>query len=198
MAKYFVYITTETERTVPYYNTLDEAIEKYNATEMKTLEDCVFLGYEEGDDICFDVVHKFFKDNILINDYLNHKGYESMVKEITDKLVIRYQWTLDILGGALIDWSTAFAPCNAKEMYVDWNEAYLYTLKNDTMIGVGWVKPTRETCDKYGWNYPKTASYVSMLNVTVFDDNGYPHEIDMDPRAYLQLLKKKVSIRKEN
>lgn len=193
MANYYVYISTETEKGCPKFNNLDDAIKKFKETPMKTFRDNVFLGYEESPTICFDVIHKFFNDNILINDYLNHEGLEDMVKEIEEKLIIRYQWTPDILGGALIDWCTAFAPCNSKEMKIKWNEVYLFTLKNNTLMGIGWVKPTRETFDNYGWNYPKTASYVSMMNVTVVDDNGYPHEVDMDPRAYLQMLGKKFS-----
>ena len=79
----------------------------------------------------------------------------------------------------------------------EWNEVYLSTYADNQMNTVGWVKPTRETYNKYGWNYPVTASYISMMNVDVVDDRGVVHSVDIDPRVYLQLLGKKVSIAKD-
>lgn len=206
MSKYFVYTNTETERDCPYFTSLDEAIRLYNATEMNKFRDNVCLGVSSDrvtpkEGFCFDVVHKFFDENILINDYLNHEEEEAKeaVERIKDKLSFRYQWTPDILNGALINYESSFASYNGELKGDEWNEAYVSTLNYSEMIVTGWVKPTSETYDNYGWNYPDTASYISIMNVPVYDNRGCRHDVDIDPRVYLQLLGKKVSInRKEN
>lgn len=200
--KYFVYIGTGTERGCPRYDSLDDALRKYNETEMKDMTDSVFLGIEgytqQNGSYCFDILHKFFSDNILINDYLNHEEIESVMKsvqEIVSKTYIRYQWTGDILNGVLIDYEMPFVKYEGKEIETEWNETYLSTYTDGEMEIVGWVKPTRETYDKYGWNYPGTASYITLMNVVMYDDKGQRHDVDVDPRVYLQLLGKRVSVK---
>lgn len=200
--KYFVYIGTGTERGCPRYDSLDDALRKYNETEMKDMTDSVFLGIEgytqQNGSYCFDILHKFFSDNILINDYLNHEEIESVMKsvqEIVSKTYIRYQWTGDILNGVLIDYEMPFVKYEGKEIETEWNETYLSTYTDGEMEIVGWVKPTRETYDKYGWNYPGTASYITLMNVVMYDERGHRHDVDVDPRVYLQLLGKRVSVK---
>lgn len=203
MSKYFVFIETQSERACPYFDSLDEAVAKYNSVEMKVLRDNVCLGIQ-SDNItttsgyCFDVIHKFFNANILINDYLNHDEDEiaGIVEQIRNKLPIRYQYTSDILDGVLIDYFNHYSPYSG-EVKKEWNEVYLYTYKDEQMTTIGWVKPTRETYDSYGWNYPVTASYISIINVDVIDDNGVVHSIDINPGAYLQMIGKKISIIEE-
>lgn len=195
MGRYYVFVSTDTERSCPKFESLEDAVAKYQATKMNTLRDSVFLGYEENPQVCFDIVHKFFKDNVLINDYLNRDDH-SMVVPVIDALDIAYQFTHEILGGVLIDYNTRFSSYSG-EAKKEWNEVYLSTYAENQMNTVGWVKPTRETLDRYGWNWPKTASYISMMNVPVYDSHGYKHDVDIDPRAYLQMLGKKVSIAKE-
>ena len=200
--KYFVYIGTGSERGCPRYDSLDEALRKYSETEMTEMSDSVFLGiegYSEPDgSYCFDVLHKFFDDNILINDYLNHKETKSImeiVQRIISKMFIRYQWTGDILNGALIDYEMPFTKYVGKEINSEWNEVYLCTYADGEMNIVGWVTPSRDTFNKYGWNYPRTASYISLMNVAMYDDKGQRHDVDVDPRVYLQLLGKRVSVK---
>lgn len=200
--KYFVYIGTENERGCPKYDSLDEALQKYNETEMKTMNDSVFLGIEGDSEVdgyyCFDIVHKFFEDNILINDYLNHKEAEDIMEiaqGIIDKLFIRYQWTYDILNGVLIDYGTPFLKYEGREIETEWNEAFVETYADGKMNSVGWVKPTKDSYNRYSWNYPKTASYISLMNVAMYDEKGYKHDVDVDPREYLRLLRKRVSIK---
>ncbi len=200
MGNYYVYIQTDNERGCPKFDDIDSAVEKYNATKMEVLGDCVFLGYENGKDLCFDILHKFFEENVLINDYLNHDDKEAkdVVKLITNRVQVKYQFTSDILGGTLIDYAVPIAPyTSGVKMDEKWNELNVSTYKDGNMNIIGWVKPTNETLDKYGWQYTKVASYVSMMNVPFYDENGIRHDADVDPRIYLQRLGKKVSVRKE-
>ena len=200
--KYFVYIGAESERGCPKYDSLDEALRKYNETKMTEMSDSVYLGIEGNSEhdgyYCFDVLHKFFNDNILINDYLNHTEAKDIMKvaqEIINSLFIRYQWVSDILNGVLIDYDSPFVGYQEKEINAEWNEAYLSTYADGEMNIVGWVEPNRETYNKYSWNYPKTASYISMMNIGMYDDKGYRYDVDVDPRVYLQLLGKRVSVK---
>lgn len=194
--EYFVYVRTTNELSCPNFSTLNEAIEKYKATPMETLKDDVCLGVQDGDSFCFDIVHKFFNENILINDYLNHPErkdeLDEILKDINSQLFIKYQFTSDIMGGALIDYNTGFVPYDSMKVEEKWNEAHISTYR-DGMEIVGWVKPNRDTWNQYGWCYQKTASYVSRMNVPVYDERGHRHDVDMDPRAYLSSIGKKVS-----
>lgn len=196
MGEYYVYTNTSKYIGCPKFDKVDDAIKKYLDTEMHSMTDNVFLGYESGRDLCFDIVHMFFNESVLINDYLNHDEEEVRiaVDNVKRKLFMRYQWTHEIMDGVLIDYEGGFAPCMGTAKGEFWNEAYVHTLVDNKMETVGWIKPTRENFNKYGWAYPKIASYVSMMNVPVYDDQGYRHDVDIDPRAYLQLVGKKVSI----
>ena len=205
MIEYFVCINTHDAIGCPRFDTLDEALEKYHATEMKDFHDLVALGIEADPmKCCFDILHKFYNENILINDYMNHTSDEfgkdvlRIVHEVMEKETIKYQYTTDILHGALIDYQSPVALMESKRTEEKWNEIYIETLKDNELVNVGWIQPTRETLDNYGWNYPKTCSYISLMNVSVYDKNGYKHDVDIDPRVYLSLINKKVSIRKEN
>ena len=202
--KYFVYILTGDERACLKYDLLRDALEKYGKTEMKKMHDNVFLGIEGDDEkdgyYCFDVVHKFFDDNILINDYLSHKnakGIMDTVNEIINNMFIKYQWVAEITNGVLIDYESPFVDYEGKEIDPEWNEAHLSTYKDGEINIVGWVKPTGETINKYGWNFPLTASYIDLMNVTMYDERGRKHEIDIDPRVYLKLCGKRVSIKND-
>ncbi len=200
MGNYYVYIQTENERECPKFDSLDDAIEKYRSTKMRTLSDCVYLGYENSIDLCFDIIHKFFDDNVLINDYLSHdsKEVEDVVNQITDRLLVRYQFTSSILGGVLIDYATPIIQYTSGiKMDEHWNELNVATFEEGNMNIIGWVKPTRETVETYGWSYPTVASYVSMMNVPFYDENGTRHDADVDPRVYLQRLGNRISVRKE-
>ena len=200
--KYFVFVDTSELRECPKFDKLEEAIEKYNSVEKKTLRDVVTLGIQSdyitpSEGFCFDVIHKFLDDehNILINDYLNHTESEisEAVKQIISQLTVRFQFTNDILNGALIDYGTSFAP-ETGNVNKEWNDAFIYTYKDQLLISAGWQPHTRATYDSYGWSYPKIASYVKFVNVTVTDESGIEHDRDLDPRAYLQVIGKKISV----
>lgn len=206
--KYFVYIETKmTGHHCPYFETLEEAMELYNETQMKSFSNNIFLGIASNtvtpsSGYCFDVLHKFFDDQILINDYLNYVDkypeIKETVKEIISKYFIRYQFTPWIVGGALIDYASPFAISLSDRKIEDkWNEIYISSLKRTTLMVVGWRKNNWRTYDAYGWNWPKRCAYVDMMNVTAYDKNGHPHEVDVDPRDYLLALGKKISISKE-
>ena len=197
MGNYYIYTNTKKEIGCPKFDDVDSAIKKYLETEMESMTDNVFLGYESGKDICFDIVHKFFEDNVLINDYLNHDEEEVAVAvdNVKRKLFMRYQWTYDILDGMLIDYESDFAPYHGELKGKEWNEIHVGTWVDNKMEIHGWQKPTRETYNKYSWQYPKVASYVDMMNVPIYDERGSKHDVDIDPRVYLQLLGKKVSVK---
>ena len=200
--KYFVYIWTETKGECPYVDSLDEAVRLYEQAKMNTYRDTVCLGISSdvvgiNSGYCFDVLHKFFDDNILIRDYLNHSDIPEIVvavKEILSRFFVKYQYTNDLLGGALIDYQSMFARNFDGHEYKEINEMYLSTLKDNKLVTVGWVEPTRENYEKYSWAWPNTASYVGIINVKVIDKRGYPHNVDVDPRDYLLALGKRVSV----
>lgn len=204
MNEFYIYTNTHEMRGCPRFDNLDDALEEYYETQMNEFKDNVFLGIEgtldNGERYCFDVLHKFFKENILINDYLNHPCREilGIVHGIIEKNIIKYQYTTDILGGVLIDFQSPVALIESKRTEEKWNEIYVSTLKDNELVNKGWVKPTRETFELYGWSWPKICSYISLINATVYDARGYAHDVDMDPRVYLSLINKKVSIRKGN
>lgn len=204
MSNYYVYIGTENEKSCPKFNSLDDALAKYNATEMNNLRDSVFLGMEEYDSehYCFDVLHKFYKDNVLINDYTFHDSTDVLrkVHEIMEMVDIKYQFTSEILGGVLIDYASPVDLMESKRTEEKWNEAFIETLVNDQLKSVGWVKPSRETQNNYGWQWPVHCSYIPLINVSVYDARGYKHDVDMDPRTYLALCNKRISLpyRKED
>ena len=193
--KYYIYIKKKNEKhECLYFDSLSEAMKRYKATEMKSLDESVFLGIQSEDisptsGMCFDVLHKFFGEHILINDYLNHdcKEVRSEVKKILNKIVVKYQFTSNLLGGVLIpfyeDWS---GHRNDMIMKKEWCEAYVLTCENNEMVYKGWQPYGKETQDKYGWQYPNIASIVIRLNVICVDDNGVNHEIDADPREFLR------------
>ena len=203
--KYFVYVDiTNISHACPYFDKLKDAMKFYSKIKMTSFTDSVFLGIASdvvgmNSGYCFDVLHRFFDDEILINDYLyytdKYPEIEHAVKEIISKYCIRYQFASQILDGALIDYYSPFARnLENKEGAMVWNEAYLSVLKGTKMETVGWRKNTSRTFDAYSWNWPKKCSYVKLLNVTVYDERGYEHQIDVDPRDYLLMLGKRVSI----
>ena len=204
MNEFYIYTNTHDLIGCPRFDNLDDALAKYNATKMEEFTDSVFLGIEGtlpgGERYCFDILHKFFKENILINDYMNHPHIDILriVHDVMEKTTIKYQYTTDILGGVLIDYQSPVALMETRRTEEKWNEVYVFTLEDSEMETIGWKEPTRETYELYGWNYPKTCSYISLMNVTVYDARGYAHDVDMDPRVYLSLINKKVSIRKVN
>lgn len=201
--KYFVFISTEKERECPHFDSLEEAIEKYNDVPMSNLKDSVFLGIESNsaspfdtDYVCFDVLHKFFEDNVLINDYLNHQqdSILEIVKEIINKTNIKYQFCSDVLEGVLIPFASDWVHENSEEeMKYEWNQLYLETFKEGNMFSVGWQPYTRETYENYGWNYPHTASYVGLMNVSYIDKSRVIHDRDVDIREYLAYHGKKFT-----
>lgn len=205
--KYFVLISIENERECAYYDSLTEAIERYKATPMHKLKDNVFLGIEskekspmDKDFMCFDVLHKFFEDNVLIDDYKNHleEGVLEIVKQIVNEFYIKYQYSYDLLKGVLIPYASDYVHSTLEEtMDEKWNEAYITTLKNNDMVAVGWQPPTRETLDKYGWFYPNNASYIDRINVRYTDSSGAIHDRDVDVREYLAYHGKRFTDCKE-
>ncbi len=201
--KYYVFIETGAKHTCPYFDTLEQAMELYNETEMTKFRDNVFLGISSDnvtptEGYCFDVLHKFFDENILINVYLNHTDTpEAMkkVKEIIQKFDIRYQLVHDILNAVLIDYKMPFAKSLVgHEVKEKWNEIYVSTLEGNQFINTGWVEYSSKDIDNYTYDWPNGCSYVGLMNVTVIDSCGYPHMVDVDPRDYLLALGKKVSI----
>ncbi len=205
--RYFVYIDMGNEkRACPYFDTLEEAMELYNKNKVTSFKDSLFLGIASdvvtmNSGYCFDVLHRFFDDEVLINDYLHYTEpeIEYAVKEIINKYNVHYQFVSHILNGVLIDYDSCF-PRELVNMKLDekWNEVYLSTLKKDKMENVGWRKNTNRTFDTYAWNWPKKCSYVKLMNVTAYDEQGYEHQIDVDPRDYLLALGKKVSVPERN
>lgn len=205
--RYFTFIETESVRhACPYFDNLEDAMELYNKHQMKSFRDNVFLGIA-SDEIgmnsgyCFDILHKFYHDHILINDYMFYEDYpetKEAVEKVLGQFFVRYQFTPNILDGALIDYASPFArSLTDKQIEEKWNEIHLEVLKNNKLETVGWRKPIRRTFDAYSWNWPKRTSYVGLMNVTAIDKSGHKHEIDVDPRDYLLALGKKVSIPKE-
>ncbi len=200
--EYYVYISTEERRACPHFKELKDALECFKENEMKKMRDNVFLGIEgtAQDTIeffSFDVVHKMFGDNCLINDYMNHESEEitNAVNAIIDSLPIKYQFTSDILGGALIDFASAFATVDSDEILPVWTEAYIQTIKDGEINVAGWHCNDRRTWNLYSWQYPEVYPYVSLLNVTVTKDS-IDHYMDMDPRIYLKANGKKVTLPK--
>lgn len=199
MGNYFVYLNTDIERACPKFDSIEDAIREYNSMEMQKLSDCVFLGYEEGKNICFDVIHKFYGGNVLINDYLNHNkdSVKKAVKEIKDRMCIRFQWTPDIIHGCLIEYASAPAPCiidgELKDSTI--NEVHVSSTVDNELEVKGWL--SLGEAEKYCWQYPEVASYVSMINVPVYDNKGRRHDMDIDPASYLRKLEKRVSFPNE-
>lgn len=198
--EYYVYIKTDENRSCPHFKELKEAIECFNENKMKKMNDDIFLGIEgttsdTKEFFSFDVIHKMFGDNCLINDYINHESKEiaDVVDSIIDALTIKYQFTSDILGGSLIDYSSPFVNSEAGTVHSDWNEVHVQTIKDGEISIAGWQDNNLETKEKYGWQYPEVYSYISAVNVTVTKD-GQEHYIDMDPRQYLKACGKKFSI----
>ena len=192
MRKLSYYVYTNTDCT--HYDSLDEAIEKYNSIEMKELRDSVFLGVESDDisptgGICFDVVHKFFDTNIVINDWLNHKDDADViekVKEIICRIPCRYQFVSDLLNGVLISFSEPWVQSYANETMADeWSEAYISVYTDNGFASVGWKENNWNTIGNYQWQYPTVASYIHQLNVKFTDESGMIHDRDIDPREYL-------------
>lgn len=204
--KYYVFIQKEKHECL-YYFSLNEALEKYNSIEMNDLRDCIFLGIESNsenpldkDFVCFDVLHKFFKDNILINDYMNHQREDvfAVVKEIINNCSIKYQYSSDILNGALIPYSSDFVhQINNDEMKYQWNQVYIETYDKGDMCSVGWQPYTKETYENYGWSYPNIASFVQYINVSCTDKSGVIHDRDIDIREYLAYHGKRFTDCKE-
>ncbi len=197
---YYVYIRTEENRSCPHFKELKEAIECFNENKMKKMNDDVFLGIEgitsdTKEFFSFDVIHKMFNDNCLINDYMNHESKEitDVVASIIHVLTIKYQFTSDILGGALIAYSSPFVNSESGDVHFDWNEVHVQTIKDGEISIAGWQDNSLETKEKYGWQYPEMYSYISAMNVTVIKD-GQEHYVDMDPRQYLNACGKKISI----
>lgn len=192
MRKLSYYVYTNTDCT--HYDNLEEAIEKYNSVEMKELKDSVFLGIESDDitptsGVCFDVIHKFFGENILINDWRNHMDEDDVVekvKEIISKFLIKYQFTYDLLNGVLIPYAEPWVKFSMNEtMDNEWNEVYIETYKDGDFVSVGWKENNWNTIGNYQWQYPSVASYIKRLNVKCTDESGMVHERDLDPREYL-------------
>ena len=75
-----------------------------------------------------------------------------------------------------------------------WNEIFVSKLKDKEFVNAGWVEFSSKDIDDYTYDWPEGCSYISFMNVTVIDRNGYPHEVDVDPRDYLLALGKKVSV----
>ena len=199
---YFVYTNTG----CTHHESLDEAIKEYNSIEMKNLKDSVFLGIESDDisptsGICFDVVHKFFNENMLINDWRNHMEEDDVieaVKEIIGKLPIKYQLIFDLLQGVLIPYSEAWVKASTDEIMDDeWNEAYIEVYKDNDFVSIGWKENNWDTIGNYQWQYPTVASYINRLNVRCTDKSGVIHNRDIDPREYLAYHGKKFTDFKE-
>lgn len=209
MSRFYVYIATSTERTMFYHEDLSVALKKYLDCQMKTFTDNVFLGYEDLENhICLDILHKFFDEHILINDYLNHQNNMDLfhiVLRILDTVSIKYQFSSAIWGGVLIDYSSHFisykhnyelACLDSKQKCLQ--ECYISTLKDNDLQIVGWVDNDRESSNSYGWSYPTIASYITLVSVTVRNKhNSSFHTIDMDIRAYLELCNEHFSNRRE-
>ena len=204
---YYVYTNTD----CTYYDSLDEAIEKYNSVEMKELRDCVFLGIQSDDisptnGICFDVIHKFFNENILINDWRNHideNDVKNAVKEIVNHFHISYQMSSDIFkgtcySGVLIPFNSSWIRFGANEkMNNEWDEAYITSCNTNDFISIGWQPNNRQTRESYGWSYGEQACYIDRLNVEFIDLKGYVSHKDIDPREYLEYHGKKFTNYKE-
>ena len=196
MSKLNYYVYTDID--CMHYESLDEAIEKYNSIEMFALKDSVFLGIESEDisptgGMCFDVLHRFFNDSILINDWLNHKDEDNVreiVKEIVTRIPTKYQFTSEILNGALIPFSTPWIRSGSGTMADNWSEAYISVYRfhknsDNEFVSIGWKENNFDTIGNYQWQYPIVASYVGILNVKFTDELGVTHDIDIDPREYL-------------
>ena len=197
MRKISYYVYTNTDCT--HYDNLNEAIEKYNSIEMKELADSVFLGIESDDispssGICFDVVHKFFKENMLINDWQNYKDEEDVktaVREIIESIRITCQMTNNIFkgncySGTLIPFANPWIKSYTTEKMSDtWDEAYITSCNTEEYISVGWQPNNRKTRETYGWSYRNQACYIDRLNVEFINSNGSFSHRDIDPREYL-------------
>ena len=187
-----------TNKNCTHHNTLNEALEIYNSVEMKELKDDVFLGVESDDisptgGVCFDVIHKFFDANILINDWLNHKDDADVtekVSEIIRKVPIRYQFVSNLLNGVLISFSDPWVKSYTNETMADaWTEAHISVYTDNGFSSVGWKENNWNTIGNYQWQYPTVASYIHQLNVKFTDENGYESNRDIDPREFLDYHK---------
>lgn len=212
MERYFVFVSTKTERGTYYYDELNSAIKKYSSIDMNELKDNVFLGYENSsldrilngnevtESVCFDYVHKFFNESILINDYLNHDctKVRNILNAIMEKLHMTYQFSSQILNGMLIPFNNQiFVPDKSfNDKHLDdkasWEEIHVYKWQNG-WASYGWRLPTRKTFDDFGWSYPTIASYCDLISVNVYNKQNHKAVVDMDIKQYLCMKGAKIS-----